>query len=73
MFHPKSYFFGDLKPHAKIQNPTITLSGRKVSEAERGGEKNAVNSGPIEPICVLLITSDKIEEEEKYCQAGPSH
>jgi hypothetical protein len=50
IFHPKSYFWCDLKPHAKIQNPTITPSGRKVSEAERKKKegnktKNAFNSG----------------------------
>ena len=28
-------FFGELKPHAKFQNPTITSSGRKVIAAER--------------------------------------
>jgi hypothetical protein len=28
--HPKSYFFCDLKTHAKFRNPTITPSGRKV-------------------------------------------
>ena len=33
--YPNSYFFGDLKPHAKFQNPMITPSGRKESEAER--------------------------------------
>ena len=39
MFHPKSYFLCDLKPHAKFKNPTITPSGRKVSEAEREKEE----------------------------------
>jgi hypothetical protein len=34
-FYPKSYFFFDLKPHAKFLNPTITPSRRKVC----GGEK----------------------------------
>jgi hypothetical protein len=34
-----------LGAHAKFQNPTINPSGRKVTSAERGGEKNAVNSG----------------------------
>ena len=29
--HPKSYFFCELKPHAKFWNPTITPSGRKVT------------------------------------------
>ena len=32
--HPKSYFFGELKPHTKFKNPTITPSGRKVSVVE---------------------------------------
>ena len=32
--HPKFYFFCDLKPHPKFQNPTITPSGRKVAQAE---------------------------------------
>jgi hypothetical protein len=31
----KSYFFGDLKPHAKFRNPTISSSGRKVCGGER--------------------------------------
>ena len=35
---PKSYFFCDLKPHAKFQNPTIPHSGRKVTAAERKRE-----------------------------------
>ena len=26
LFYPKSYFFGDLKPHAKFRNLTITTS-----------------------------------------------
>ena len=30
----KSNFLCDLKPHSKFQKPTITPSGRKVSEAE---------------------------------------
>ena len=41
---PQIYFLCDLKPYATFQNPTITPSGRKVSEAEEE-EKNAVNSG----------------------------
>ena len=49
VFHPKSYYFCELKPHAKFQNPTITPSGKKVTQAEREKreerEKNAVNSG----------------------------
>ena len=46
--HPKSYFF-DLIPQAKLQNPILTPFEEKVTEAERGGErekkKKAVNSG----------------------------
>ena len=45
---PKSYFFCDLKPHTKFLNRTITTSGRKVSVGERE-EKNAVNSGHLDP------------------------
>ena len=47
-FYPKSYFFCDLKPHAKFRNPTITPSGRKetAGEIER---INAVNSGHLVP------------------------
>ena len=45
--------FCDLKPHAKFHNPTITPSGRKVTEAEeereREEKKNAVNSGHLVP------------------------
>ena len=37
-------FFCDLKPNAKFKNPKITLSGRKVMQAEER-DKNAVNSG----------------------------
>ena len=33
--YPKSYFFCDLKPHAKFWNPTITPSGTKVTTLER--------------------------------------
>jgi hypothetical protein len=42
-FHTKSFFFGELKPNAKFRNPTITPSGRKVTQAERKKSKNAVN------------------------------
>ena len=38
-FYPKSYFFCDLKPHAKFRNPTITPSGSKVTTSEREKEK----------------------------------
>ena len=48
-FYPKSYFFGDLKPHAKFWNPMITPSWRKVSVGEREKRKNAVNSGHLVP------------------------
>ena len=51
--NPKYVFLGDLKPHAKFQNPMITPSGRKVSEAEERKKvrkrKNAVNSGHLVP------------------------
>ena len=36
-FHLKSYFFGELKPHAKFHNPRTTLSGRKVCVGGGGG------------------------------------
>jgi hypothetical protein len=42
-FHP-NLFFCDLKLHAIFQNPTITHSGRKVTQAEREKINNAVNS-----------------------------
>ena len=49
-FHPKSYFFCELKPHAKFRNPTITPSGRKVTRRREEREKNnAVNSGHLVP------------------------
>jgi hypothetical protein len=32
---PQFLFFCDLKAHAKFQNPTITPSGRKVTQGER--------------------------------------
>ena len=48
---PQILFFCYFKPHAKFQNPTITPSVRKVSEAERKKEeitrKNTVNSGDL--------------------------
>ena len=40
--HPKSYFFGELKPHTKFQNPMIIPSGRKVTQAEE--EEMTLNS-----------------------------
>ena len=40
LFNPKSYFFCDLKPHAKFQNPIITPSRRKVTQAEREKESS---------------------------------
>ena len=51
-FLPKSYFFCELKPHAKFRNPTITPSGRKVTQGEREKKerkKNAVNSEHLVP------------------------
>ena len=49
--HPKSYFLGDLKLHAKFHNTMITSSGRTVTAAERKKEreKNDVNSGHLVP------------------------
>ena len=47
--HPKSHYFGELKPHAKFRNLTITPSGRKVTQAERRKRKNAVNCGHLVP------------------------
>ena len=41
---PKFYFCCDSKPHAKFQDPTITPSGRKVSEAERKKERERKNA-----------------------------
>ena len=41
---PKSYFLCDFKPHAKFQNPTITLSGRKVT---RHKERKRENKTPL--------------------------
>ena len=43
--HPKSYFFGNLKPHAKFQNHTITPSGRKVSKAEERKKEEREKAG----------------------------
>jgi hypothetical protein len=43
-FHPKSYLFGDSNSLAQFQNPVITPSGRKVSEAEERREKHEVAS-----------------------------
>ena len=39
LFHPKSYFLCDLKPHAKFWNPTITPSGRGVCGKEKKNKK----------------------------------
>ena len=40
MFFPDpNLIFFDLKPHAKFEDPMITPSGRKVTEAERRREK----------------------------------
>ena len=44
--NPKFYFC-ELKPHAKFQNPAITPSGRKVTQAEERKRKNA--SGHLVP------------------------
>jgi hypothetical protein len=46
LFDPKSFIFCDLNPHAKLQNPTITPSGRKITQRREEGEKrnNAVNT-----------------------------
>ena len=41
---PQILFFGDLKPHAIFQDPMITPSVRKVTQAEKK-RRNAVNSG----------------------------
>ena len=43
-FHPKSYFFGELEPHAKFKNPRTTPSGRKVMQGEERRRENAVHS-----------------------------
>ena len=44
-FYPKSYYFCDLKPHAKFRNPTITPSGRKVCGGENRNKNNQKYSG----------------------------
>ena len=59
--HP---LLGELKPHAKIQNPRTTYSGKKVNQAkERREEEKNLNSGhlvpcsalkPLTPIAVLI-------------------
>ena len=38
LFHPKSYFFCELKSHTKFWNPTITPSRRKVSRRKERRE-----------------------------------
>ena len=40
---PKSYICRELKPHGKFQNPTITPSGRKVTQGEREEEEKIVD------------------------------
>ena len=47
-FYPKSYFFCDLKLHAKFQNPRTTPAWRKVCGPERK-ENNLKNSGHFVP------------------------
>jgi hypothetical protein len=39
-FLPQILFFSDFKPHAKLQNPTIIPSGRKLNAGERESEKS---------------------------------
>ena len=41
---PKSYICRELKPHGKFQNPTITPSGRKVTQGEREEEEKIVDT-----------------------------
>ena len=61
-FHPKSYFFCELKPHTKFQNPTITPSGRKVTGAERKRAHSARKPlGPIPKIFGFLSNKRKLE------------
>ena len=43
-FLSPQFLLCDLRPHSKFHNPTITPSGRKVTQAERR-RKTAVNSG----------------------------
>jgi hypothetical protein len=45
--HPKSYFFCELKPHAKFKNTRKTPSWKKVTglEEERRRGRHVVNSG----------------------------
>ena len=59
-FYPKSYFFCDLKPHAKFRNPTKPPSGRKVTQAET--EKNTVNSGHLVRLQRTQAARTKIKE-----------
>jgi hypothetical protein len=42
LFHPKSYYFCELKPHAKFRTPMITPSGRKVTVGEEREKKTAL-------------------------------
>ena len=44
LFHPKTYFFCDLKPRAKFCNPTITPSGRKVTRQKKRKTPLIVNT-----------------------------
>ena len=57
-FYPKSYFFCDLKPHAKFHNPTIQ---------ER--EKNAVNSSVTAHAKPLNRFSYGVEEDPQFIWA----
>ena len=58
LFHPKSYFFCELKPHAKFQNPTISPSGRKVTR--RREEEREITpfpwqrTHPLGPISLII-------------------
>ena len=62
--HPKSYFFYDLKPHAKFHNPTITPSGRKVTRRreerrEKREKNNTDNSGHFVSVTAHATTQTK--------------
>jgi hypothetical protein len=39
IFNPNSYFWGDLKLHAKFHNSTTTPPGRKIYGTDRAAQK----------------------------------
>jgi hypothetical protein len=50
------FFWCELKPHAKLQNPMKTPSWRKVTRAERRETENTVNNGHLVLFVVVVVS-----------------